>query len=454
MRSTGRGLPVGTTRLFVLAAFGFVPALLTAQHAIAGVLWGAWLLLLAAAAAFDYRKTPHRSHWEVARALPSVLSSGVPNPVQLTFRLLPRGLSSGSEPGRHLRGRWRDVPPVTTTSDAHHGTFERPASGPAEPTECHYTVVPNVRGTVTFGDLTLRIEGPWGLCSRQLTFPTTVEVPVLPDLTAWSRDALTLARAEDAGQRVAPRRAEGRVFESLREYRTGDSLRDVDWKTSARRSGLFVREYQPEKNQPVLLLLDCGRHMAGVVRERRKLDHAVDAALRVAKVSLSEGDAVGVYAFGSEPLAWLPPRTGSGHLRALTRALAPLEAQLEESDYGRALDHVFRRHHRRSLVVVFTDLRDEASAKTLVTRTMGLVPRHLPLVVSLLDEDVTRAAASDLRDPGDAYVRPVAERLEAETAAVVHRLRRTGTRVVRSSAEGFGASAVRAYLDIKARGLL
>ncbi len=223
--------------------------------------------------------------------------------------------------------------------------------------------------------------------------PATQKVKVYPDLTALTKEALELARASDAPAERAQRiRGEGREFESLREYRNGDDYRTIDWKASARRARTMVRVYQPERNQPVLLLLDCGRHMAGKVDGRRKLDHAVDAALRMAKVGLDAGDLVGVLAFASDVRTYLPPRKGREHLRLLTEALYRAEAALEESDYGRAYDFAFARSSRRSMVVLFTDLVDPDASGTLVARTLMLRPRHLPVVASLLDEDLQAAA--------------------------------------------------------------
>jgi len=182
------------------------------------------------------------------------------------------------------------------------------------------------------------------------------------------------------------RRTEGREFDSLREYRPGDDARTIDWKATARRAKTMVRIHRPERDQPVMLVLDCGRHMAGLVEGRRKLDHAVDAALRLAKVSLDEEDLVGVVAFAGEVRAHVPPRKGAAHLRELARALYRVEAALEESDYGGALDLCFRRHHKRTLVVVLTDLVDPETSAVLVRRTLALAPRHLPLVASLYEQ--------------------------------------------------------------------
>ncbi len=437
------GRPVPTNRAVTLAVLGLVPAaaaVLLPPLALAALALDAALVVLVA---WDFWKAPRAGDVRVKRTTPSVLSSGVPNRIALELETRPGfdGL---------VRGEVRDTVAPGPGLAGHHQRLDFRGHVRLE-----WLLTPRTRGDLAFGDAWLRLEGPLGLCSRQLQVPLAQSVPVYPDLTALSKDALALARASSESSRRQVRvRAEGREFESLREYRQGDDRRAVDWKATARRSRLMVRQHQPERNQQVLLLLDCGRHMAGEVLARRKIDHAVDAALRLAKVSLDQGDLVGVMAFASDVKAWLPPRKGAEQLGAITRALYRVDASLEESDYGAALDLAFRKGVRRTLVVVLTDLLDQDSSATLVKRLLRLVPRHLPLVVSLQDDGVHRVATAVPTTVHEAHARAVAARLEADVRATVARLRDAGAQVLRAPARDFGAGAVNAYLDLKGRGLL
>ena len=440
--SLGRPVPTGLAVALVAAAL--VPAALAVASP--AFLWLALALDAAVVllCALDFFSAPRASDVEVRRVVEPVLSSGVANPVRLELHL------SGQRP---VRGRVRDEVPPGQEVRGHEQPFA--LTPRASRATVSYTLTPPARGDLRLGDVHLRLLGPLGLCARQVRVPAGQDVKVYPDLTALTKEALALAVASDApAERTLRRSAEGREFESLREYRTGDDYRTVDWKASARRGRTMVRVYQPERNQPVLLLLDCGRHMAGRVDGRRKLDHAVDAALRLAKVSLDAGDMVGVLAFASDVRTYLPPRKGHEHLRLLTESLYRAEAALEESDYGRAYDFAFARSSRRSLVVLFTDLVDPDASGTLLARTLALRPRHLPVVASLLDEDL-RAAALDVPDTvQDAYARQAASRLEEDYQRTAVTLRDAGALVVRAPAKGFGAAAVNTYLHVKARGLL
>ncbi|QSQ25025.1 DUF58 domain-containing protein [Pyxidicoccus parkwayensis] len=444
--SAGRPVPTGLA--VALLAAGLVPAAL----AVAGPVFG-WLALAVDVAvlvlcAVDFLRAPRADAVTVRRLVEPILSSGTRNAVHLDFERN----DSGKSP---LRLEARDEPPEDVASTGHRQSLTLSGDGHT-PGRLTYFVMPPARGDARFGDVHLRLLGPLGLCARQVRVPAAQAVKVYPDLTALSREALALARASESPSARTQRRraAEGREFESLREYRPGDDYRHIDWKASARHGDTRVRTWQPEKHQPVLLLLDCGRHMAGQVQGRRKLDHAVDAALRLARVGLDAGDMVGVLAFASDVRAFLPPRKGREHLRLITETLYRVEAALEESDYGRAFDFAFARQTRRALVVLFTDLVDPDASQSLLTRTLALRPRHLPVVASLLDEDVEAAATQVPREAQDAYAKQAAARLEAEYRRTATTLRDSGALVVRAPARGFGAATLNAYLDVKSRGLL
>ncbi|WP_338865361.1 DUF58 domain-containing protein [Myxococcus stipitatus] len=443
-----QGRPVPTGLAVALFAVALVPAALTVASPTFGWLALAMNVAVLALCAVDFLRAPRVDDVRASREVEPILSSGTRNAVRLVFERLDEGTAP-------LRVEVRDEPPSTVVSTGHRQSLTLAPRNTA-PSRVTYFVTPPSRGDAHFGDLHLRLSGPLGLCARQVRVPAARTVKIYPDLTALSKEALLLARSSDApSERTVRRRAsEGREFESLREYRPGDDYRHIDWKASARHANTLVRTWQPERHQPMLLLLDCGRHMAGKVRGRRKLDHAVDAALRLARVGLDAGDVVGVMAFASDVLTFLPPRKGHEHLRLITESLYRAEAALEESDYGRAYDFAFARQTRRTLVVLFTDLVDPDASSALLTRTLALRPRHLPVVASLLDEDVRAAATQVPEEVQDAYSRQAASRLEAEFRRTASTLRDAGALVVRAPAQGFGAATLNVYLDVKSRGLL
>jgi uncharacterized protein (DUF58 family) len=440
------GKPVASPRALFLLSLALVPSLfaLARPGLVVPVLLAD--LFLGVLCFLDFALAPRADELGVERRVPSVLSSGVPVPVELLFT---------SKAHRPLRGVWQDTPPVALRADegTRRGRFA--LSSTRRQQTAIYRLSPETRGDFRFGDVSVRLLGPWGLCFRQVQVPLPFEVKVYPDLRALSRDALLTAGAENDVSRVRTLKgSEGREFESLRDYRSGDDFRAIDWKATARRAKPVVRVHQPEQNQPVLLLLDCGRHMAGRVHGRRKLDHAVDACLRLARVCLEAGDHVGVVAFARSVHSLLMPRKGVAQLRALAHALYRVDARLEESDYVLAIDTAFQRQHKRTLAVLFTDLMDPQTSAALIRPTLRLRPRHVPFVVSLHDEALSRAATASPEGVHDAYARQVASGLEEEYRRTTIELRHAGAQVVRAPARTLSASAINQYLELKRRGVV
>ena len=438
--AAGSRLPVPTHRALGLLGAGLILALLAgAAPALGRVLVG-WNLLVLALLLVDLWRAPRPSSIRAARHLPSPMHLGVEETVTLTLEGPPQ-----------LSGVVRDTPPSALVSRGH----QQPIPAGSRRRSLTYRVRADTSGSFAFGALHLRVHGPLGLMQRQIAVPLSATGEARPDVRALSAEALHLTRAHAAeSRRRRLTQAPGQTFHSLREYRPGEDARGIDWKATARRAEPIVRVRRPEQHQPILLLVDCGRHMAGRTGERRRLDVAVEAALRVAAASLSAGDRVGLVAYAGGLLAHVPPRGGPAHLKPLSDALVGLEARFEESDHGRAIQTALSRNHRRALLVFFTDLLDAASAQPLVEHIRRIGHRHLPLIATLQDASL-RALAHGIPDgPDAAYQRHAAGRMSRELDETLQQVRRSGAHVVHAPPESFGIGSVNAYLDLKARGAL
>jgi uncharacterized protein (DUF58 family) len=216
-----------------------------------------------------------------------------------------------------------------------------------------------------------------------------------------------------------------------------------------------VRAWQPERNQTLWLLLDCGRHLSARLPDgRTKLDRAIEAALALARAAAERGDRTGAILFGAEVGRVVPALGGRGGLGPLAEALHLAEARPVESDYGAALDALEARQRRRALVLVFTDLGDPDTSALLLARAALLRRCHLVLVAAVSDSEVADAARARPRDEEEAFVRAAAERLEEERDAAAARLAAAGVAVTSVPASGLAAAVVGRYLEAKARGSL
>jgi uncharacterized protein (DUF58 family) len=304
---------------------------------------------------------------------------------------------------------------------------------------------------VRFGDLHVRARGPLGLAFRQWRVPLARAAAVYPDLRNLA--AATGAERAEAGRARVRHAHGGREFASLRPYHAGDDVRAVDWKATARRGAPVVREREPERDQAVWLVLDCGRLLSARLADgRTKLDHAVDAALALARAAAARGDRAGAVLFGAEVTRVVVPARGRAGLAALADALHGAEARLEASDFAAAFQAVDARQRRRGLVVVLTDLDDPDSSAPLRAGAARLARHHLVRVVAVSDSEVAEVARARPERAEEAYARAAAEQILGEQERAAVELAAAGVRVERVPARELSASVVRRYLEVKRRG--
>ncbi len=417
---------------------GLVAAALPAA-APAWQLAGAGLLLIAAIDVVRVGRSPLP---EVERALPSSLSIGVATTVVLHVR---------NETGRSLRLRLFDHHPPALRAEGLPLSLELPDGARSEP---RYRVWPLARGSQRFGRVELRLRSPLGLFERHARAGHAEEVRVYPNFRAAAGYELLAAddRTGAIGIRRHPRRGEGLEFRQLREYRSGDSLRQIDWKATARLRKTISREYQDERDQQVVFLLDCGRRLHTKDGERSHFDAALDALLLTAHVAHRQGDAVGLMTFSGER-RWLAPRKGVGQLQALLNAVHDLETGPRAADFGAAARELVARIRKRALVVLISNVRDD-DADELRGALRLLARRHLVLLASLRESVLAETLRSPVRRLDDALRASSVHLYLEQRRVALESLRHEGALLVDSEPPGLPVSLVNRYLQVKAAGVL
>jgi len=313
-------------------------------------------------------------------------------------------------------------------------------------------LIPLRRGRHTLGGVATRSEGPLGLGRWHHQDGEPQEVLVYPDLPAARRLALAVrqGRFREQGRLTRGPLGLGTDFESIRDYAPDDDPRQINWRATDRLGRPMSNQYRVEQDREVMLLIDAGRLMASPLEDRTRLDAAVDAAVTVALVADVVGDRCGVVAFDDGVRRRLPPRRAGGD--AVVRALFDLEPRPVDADYELAFQSV--EGAKRSLIVVFCDLLEEAAARPLVDAVPVLARRHVVLVASVSDPDLDRRLVTAPATPLDVYGQAVALDVLAARARVAHSLRRAGATVLEAPAGELPAACVRAYLRAKARARL
>lgn len=401
------------------------------------------LSVLVVAAIAEWRVLS-RARPEVVRVCDDKLSLGAPNPVRLRVR----------NPGfAGLSGAIRDEHPEGTDADRNVLPLSLP---PRSERELLYHVNPPKRGNFEFGDTFVRLHGALGLVTRQIRFGTRRGVRVYPNMLDMRRYEIGLKRqrAIQPGQRLVRVRGRGTDFESLRDYTPDDEFRAIDWKATARRAKPIARQYQEEKSQNVVLMLDCGRTMGPVIDNLTRLDHAVNAAMMLAQVASLKGDKIGLMAFGDDIITFSPPRQGKSQFLRLLNLAYDLKDAEGDSNYTRAISYLTSRWTRRSLVVLFTDLVDPESSAPLMAQVASLARKHLCICVTMSDPAVVAAASGLVSDVDAAFTSAAARQAIQARNLARHHLAAAGAIVVDVEPQDFTPAVVNAYLDIKARARL
>jgi uncharacterized protein (DUF58 family) len=269
--------------------------------------------------------------------------------------------------------------------------------------DIQYQVTPRRRGPVRFAPADLRVRTILGTFELLLTAGASESLRVYPNFAAVARYAWLASdnRLAEIGIKAAPQRGAGTDFKQLAEYRPGDPIRHIDWKATLRHRRPIVREYQDERDQTVLFLLDCGRRMradeGSAARGGSHFDEALNALMLLAHVALKEGDAVGAMTFGTDPAdaRHFAPRKGHASLNALIAAIYDIEPRATHSDYLTAAADLMRVQRKRALVVVLTNFRDEDSAE--IEPALRLLrSKHLVLLASLRERVLREMAEQPL----------------------------------------------------------
>jgi uncharacterized protein (DUF58 family) len=344
-----------------------------------------------------------------------------------------------------------DLPPILLRIG---GDVREAVVRPGRDDRVTYQVHADRRGDAFWGDLHLRVLGPLGLAWRQRVVPRQDPLRVQPGVAEVRRYRLLAMhnRLREAGFRAIRQRGEGGSFESLREYVRGDDPRTMDWKASARRTQLIVRQFEVERRQNVVLMIDAGRLMTQQIGGRERLDHALSAALLLADVASLHGDLVGLLVFADRVTQYLPPSRAS--LSRLADALGEVHARMVEPNYPAAFTYLAQQLRRRSLLVMFTDVIDSRASQALVAHLGRAAQRHLPIAVAIRNPELEATAAQPPHDESDVFRRAAAEELLQARATALAAMQRSGVLVADTRPSDAVPSAVNRYLDVKRRGLL
>ncbi|QEG21173.1 DUF58 domain-containing protein [Mariniblastus fucicola] len=326
-----------------------------------------------------------------------------------------------------------------------------------------YRIVSDMRGKYSMDCVYVEVRSFAGLWKGLYKLPAESMLYVYPDMRQIAEYDL-LARTNRlslVGVRRTRKIGQDNEFERLRDYTADDNYKNIDWRSTAKRRKLTVKDFQTSQSQRIIFMLDCGRLMTGMSGRFDMLDHALNAILMLSYVALKQGDAVGLICFSDKVHSFTPPRTGLRHINHLLNATFDQKASYVESRFDDAFFYLQRNCPKRSLVVLVSNVLDEVNANQVLQFSSQLTGRHLPLCVFARDHDLYQMVDkySDQVDAGGASDKTLYEAAASASILswrkqVITDLQHQGVLAIESFPEDMTAQLVNQYLEIKARHLL
>jgi uncharacterized protein (DUF58 family) len=438
---------IGLTRrgllLFLAGALWLVPGFFIPR-----MVWGmaVWDILVLAAACLDASRLPAPARLRAERVWRSAPS--LENAAEVEIGLEQQGVARlRCELTDDLTAALVDKPP-------HIDLTVYPLGRSA----AKYRFTPRERGDHRTGSLYLRYRSAaLGLVERWAVAPLEQTVRVYPRVHAAAEQSLFLTRSKqiELQQRLQRQRGLGRDFESLREYREGDDIRDLCWTATARRGVPITRQYQTEKSQPVWLLMDAGRLLQSrVAGQYTRLDYATATALALAQLALGSGDRVGLLAYGQAAQQRVALGRGAAHLRQLMESLAQVRGEWGEADHLQATVTLNRIQPRRSLVLWITDVAETSMRPEVIDGAAQLMRRHLVLLVTMRQREMLALADHRPESRREMFAVAAAQEMVHRRMVLMAQLREQGALTLETEPETLTSAVLNRYLDVKERGLL
>ncbi len=401
-------------------------------------------MIVVGLALIDLVTLPFGHVFDVERHVGRIASLGKPQRVEL--RVSNRGR-------RAFLVHMRDDCPDPFTARPPQFSFLLPARSRRE---TYYQLRAGRRGAFVLECVYLQVRSRWGFWKRLIERPCRSIVHVYPDMKQLAEYAV-LARTNRLsllGVRRSRKVGQDHDFERLRDYSPDDNYKHIDWRATARRNKLTVKQFQTSQSQRIVFLLDCGRMMNNEASGLSLLDHALNAMLMLAYVALQQGDSVGLISFSDRIHTFVPPRGGMDQMNRLLHASFDRFPQLVESRYDLAFLHLATHCRKRSLVVLISNVIDEVNSLQIQQYLTLQTRRHLPLGILLRDRQLFDAAATSNLQGNDLYRAAAAAQILNWRHQVLTDLEHQGVLVLDVFPEDMTAPLVNQYLNIKARHLL
>ncbi len=319
-----------------------------------------------------------------------------------------------------------------------------------------YHLRPTERGEYHFGKLNSYVSSPLRLVERKQQFCDAATVPNYPSFLQLKKYQFIAFnnKLKNYGLKKIRRIGHTLEFEQVKEYVSGDDIRNINWKATAKQNHLMVNQYQDEKSQPVYAIIDTGRVMKMPFEQLSLLDHAINATLVISNIVLKKHDKTGMFTFSKTIENRVRAQKRKSQMHLILETLYTIKTNFVESDFSRLHIDIKRSITQRSLLLLFTNFETLDALHRQLPYLQSIAKTHLLVVIFFENTELQASLLKPAKNTQQIFEKTIAEKFVYEKKMIVNELQKHGIQTILTAPENLTINTINKYLEIKARGLL
>ncbi len=319
-----------------------------------------------------------------------------------------------------------------------------------------YSLRPVQRGEYEFGDILCYVETPIGLIRRKVRNSCKETIPVYPSFIQMRKFELYAIsnRLTDIGVKKIRRLGHTMEFDQIRNYVQGDDIRSINWKATARSGELMVNQYQDEKSQQVINVIDKGRVMKMPFEGLHLLDYAINTSLVLSNIALLKQDKAGLMVFNNRDANYVEPAQKRTHIQRIQEALYKVNTNFMESDFEALYINLRQKVRQRSLILLYTNFETFSSMQRQLPYLQRIAKDHLLVTIFFENTELTKLIEKESESLPEIYTKTIAEKFAYEKREIVRYLNQRGIQTILTPPKELSVNAINKYLELKSRGLI
>lgn len=322
--------------------------------------------------------------------------------------------------------------------------------------QIEYQVRPTERGVYQFGSLNLYVSSKLKMIARRYKEDQSVETAVYPSYIQMKKyEFLAFHNNLTAyGLKKIRRIGHTMEFEQIKNYVSGDDVRTINWKATAKKAALMVNQYQDEKSQPIYSMIDVGRVMKMPFDGLKLLDYAINSTLAFSNIALLKNDKAGMLTFSRKVENRVAASNKKTNLSLINEVLYKIDTRFEDSDFGLLYATVKRSINQRSFLILYTNFEHISALRRQLPYLTALAKKHLLLVVFFENTELDALIDSSAEDLQDVYYKAVAHKFSYDKKLMVKELNNHGVHAILTKPQNLSVQVINTYLQFKSRGLI